>query len=301
MSEAVAYSAFCGLLSPLGHSLSDKMAYIFLDLVGRSICEYLAFSTITELWLQTALSASPATLHLQSSLVVRSLNRALGAVSVVMSVVLAVYMVLDEDDLVKIEQTELLFRLQILMESLAWGLGAGFVVMIIKITAERIQTSFATFPPNGGALERLALQSQALVPMGVICSCYIVRSFFLLCRLAGQTPLFIATTRFHPIWWVCFVWGPTLLVVLMALYSARRRDRMTMDSDQHTIPLLGNPIAPPAEAFAHFRQSFAEGMLSPFGSVAPSPVKESAATNNSDGNHAAAASPGGNHGEYNLV
>ena len=226
MMEAAAYADFAGLLAPImGTNLSDKVAYICLDLAGRSIFEYLAFSAVTELWLQTAFQASPTiSRHFQGALVLRSLNRVMGFMSVLLSGILTLYLLVNGDSLAQIEKTELLFRLQIFMEALCWAIGCGFVTMCIKITAERIHTSFATFPPND-AMERVALQCQALVPMGVCAISYAIRSFFLLCRLTGETPLFVATTRFNPVWWVAFVWAPTLLVVLCALYSARRRDR----------------------------------------------------------------------------
>jgi len=275
MLEAVAYADFAGLLSPLlgvmGHDkLPAKVAYIFLDLLGRSVFEYLAFSAVTELWLQTAFQASPAmSQHFQGSLVVRSISRVMGCISVLLSGLLALYLLADTHSLDQIERTDLFFRLQIFMEALCWTVAAGFVVMCVKITSERIQISFATFPPND-ALERTALTCQALVPMVVCSLTYAIRSVFLLFRLTGQTPFFTATTRFHPVWWVVFVWAPTFLVVICALYSARRRDRSVLDTDAQHVPLLGTPTPPPAEAFQNFRR-FADGVLSPF----TSPVRES--------------------------
>lgn len=310
--EAAAYADFSGLfLVHLNTKLSDKVAYICLDLVGRSIFEYLAFSAITELWLQTAFQASPTISgHFQMSLVVRSLNRVTGCVSVLLSGMLSLYLLVDTNTLAHIEQTELLFRLQIFTEALCWAVSAGFVAICIKITSERIITSFATFPPND-ALERVALQCQALLPMGVCALAYAVRSFFLLCRLTGETTLFTATTRFHPVWWVVFVWAPTLLVVLCALYSARRRDRSVLDTDENHVPLLGTPVPPPAEAFANFRR-FADGnLLSPFGGGPPSPVRQQQSTpsspshnhhnNNNNSPSADAAAGNDNLGDYTVV
>jgi hypothetical protein len=275
MFESAAYADFSGLLAPLGAKLSDKIGYILLDLLGRSIFEYLAFCSVTELWLQTALQASPTTSPTMGvCLLIRTFNRVLGSVNVGCSVVLAGYLMVDLRSLAKIEQNELLFRLQILMESICWMASAAFVLICIKVTFERIQLSFSTFSP-ANTLERVSLNAQALVPMAVCALCYIVRSVFLFCRMIGETPLIVSTNRFHPVWWVAFVWGPTLLVVTMALYSARRRDRILPsfdtgdgeDSDFNE-PLLRTPMPPPAEAFQNFRR-YADSIISPFGNTTP--------------------------------
>jgi hypothetical protein len=273
-----------GLVAPIvGTKLSDKIGYILLDLAGRSVFEFLAFCSVTELWLETALQASPTNFtrqYFHGSLLIRTLNRVLGAVSVLMSTVLAVYLLMNtKDSLEQFERTQLLFRLQILMESLSWAAGAAFVFLCAQITRERIQMSFETFPPADN-LERLSLQSQALSPMVVCAFCYALRSVFLLCRLTGATAIFIATARFRPIWWVAFVWAPTLLVVASSLYAARRRDRSILldatgdplDPDNN-VPLLGQlgqpSVPPPAAAFQNFRL-FAEGITTPSHSVGPS-------------------------------
>ena len=277
VSEAAAYADFTGLLSPLGGNLSDKIGYVLLDLLGRSVFEMLAFSTITELWLQTALQASPVvSSHFQGSLLIRTLNRVVAGVSVLISGTLALHMLWDSETLVQFEKRTLIFRLQILMEAIGWAVGAAFCVVCVQVNNERIQMSFSTFPP-ANAIEGISLQCQALVPMIVCAVCYGLRALFLLCRLVGESPIFVATARFHPVWWVFFVWAPTLVVVLMALYSARRRDRnilLDRDSDptnpDNYAPLLPS-VPPPAEAFQNFRL-FADGIISPFG---PSPAKAS--------------------------
>jgi hypothetical protein len=280
-----------GFVAPIvGTKLSDKIGYVLLDLAGRSVFEFLAFCSVTELWLETALQASPTNFtrqYLHGSLLIRTLNRVLGAVSVLMSTILAIYLLFMNtmDSLEQIEKTELLFRLQILMEALSWAAGAAFVFVCAQITKERIQMSLETFPP-ADYIERLSLQSQALAPMITCAFCYAVRSIFLLCRLTGETAIFIATTRFQPIWWVAFVWAPTWLVVASSLYAARRRDRSILldasgdplDPD-NSIPLLGQlgqpSIPPPAAAFRNFRL-FSEGITTPSHSVGPSsPTKES--------------------------
>ena len=95
VSEAAAYADFTGVLAFLGGNISDKVGYILLDLLGRSVFEMLAFSTITELWLQTALQASPVvSTHFQGSLLIRTLNRVVGVVSVLISLSLAIHMLL---------------------------------------------------------------------------------------------------------------------------------------------------------------------------------------------------------------
>ncbi|CAB9505008.1 expressed unknown protein [Seminavis robusta] len=309
LSEAIAYADFAGLVAPIfGRAFSDKIGYILLDLAGRSIFEFLAFSSVTELWLQTSLQASPTTIsrhYHQRSLLIRTLNRVLGGVSVLMSGILIVYLLLltTGEPIEKIEKSELLFRIQILMESLAWAVGAAFVLMCIQITKERIQISFATFPPADEA-ERINLQVQALAPMVVCASCYGLRAFFLFCRLVGaESAVFVATMRFHPVWWLFFVWAPTLLVVAAALYAARRRDRSALLDggggdpllpDNH-IPLLGQlgqpSVPPPAAAFQNFRR-FAEGITTPSPSVGPSsPVKTPQQSNDDDNNNNHQTSP----------
>lgn len=272
--ETAAYADFAGLLSPLGGNISDKVGYVLLDLLGRSVFEMLAFSTITELWLQTALQASPVvSSHFQGSLLVRTLNRVLCLISVLISGTLAFHMLFGFDTLVQFEKRTLIFRLQILMEAICWAVGAAFCVVCVQVNNERIQMNFATFPPSN-AIEGISLQCQALVPMVVCAACYALRSLFLLCRLVGESPIFVATTRFHPVWWAAFVWAPTLVVVLMALYSARRRDRnilLDRDADptnpDNYAPLLPS-VPPPIEAFQNFRR-FTDGIISPFTAATP--------------------------------
>lgn len=272
--EAAAYADFAGLLSPLGENISDKYGYILLDLLGRSVFEMLAFSTITELWLQTALQASPlASEHFQGALLFRTLNRVVAVVSVLISGSLTIHMFFGLETLAQFERRTLSFRLQILMEAISWGVGAAFCAACIKLNQERITMNFQTFPPSN-AIEGISLQCQALIPMIVCSACYALRSLFLLFRLVGESPIFVATARFHPVWWVAFVWAPTLLVVLMALYSARRRDRNILldpDSDptdpDNYAPLLPT-VPPPVEAFQNFRR-FADGIISPFGPNTP--------------------------------
>ena len=228
--------------------------------------------------MKTATEASPVMVssQFQSSLCIQTLNRVLGAVSVFVSGLLAFYLLFSFDTLGNFEKRTLIFRLQILVEACCWAVAAAFAFVTAKVNNERIQMSFGTFPPDS-TVEGISLRSQALVPMAVCTVCYALRSLFLLCRLVGESPLFVATTRFHPVWWIAFVWAPTLLVVLMALYSARRRDRNVLldrDSDptnpDNYAPLLPS-VPPPQEAFRNFRL-FADGIVSPFG---PSPAKES--------------------------
>lgn len=293
--EAIAYTDLAGIFpfinTIMTRTVADKLVYICLDLLGRSIFEFISFTCITELWMQTALYASPTqSKYLQSSLLIQTLNRVLGAFAVLLSISLCVFLLMDTNhDLYYIEHNDLVFRLQLLMETLCWIVAAILVCVAVRITYERIQQHFDTFPPST-TKERYKLLGYAIGPMILCCFCYLIRSMFLACRLLWEKTWDV-TTRFGTTWWICFVWLPTLLVVTVALYSARRRDvasennNSSSNSDNnsttglamgigsgwvesdHTEPLLNNStpsIPPPVEAFQNFRR-FSAGIISPFG------------------------------------
>jgi len=183
-----------------------------------------------------------------------------------------------------------LFRAQEIFEAICWGVQAGLVFCCIFTTACRVEMSLSTFRVAMPVWQRMVVRLQALGPMMACTACYVIRCAFLLVRVcAGQFPT-MTSNGFNIMWWMTFEWAPTLIVVIVSLYSMRRRDpvpenRIRMDAmnttggvvddqyflsraavttgersnsmdenDELSSPLLKRPVPPPMEAFYNFRK-----------------------------------------------
>lgn len=239
--EAVAYADLSTVLRFSSNRVyAEKIGYILLDVVGRSVFELLSFCTLTGIWLHTAIKSSP------TMDVSRHRYRLLTPVFVFVTVLLVlasatlsvVIFVLFGDDTLDRIQTLPLSQIQTLLEAFAWGLNSLVVMECLIITSRRI-TALVT------ALEwkkRLFLLSKAVLPMLVASLVYGSRCVWLVIVYFHSSSL-----RGTWAWWIGFMWCPTLMAVIVSLYSARKRDQHPQ-SDELQQPLL----APPTEAFQAF-------------------------------------------------
>jgi len=243
--EIVAYINISGL-HPLTKtpSFAEELGYILLDVTGRSVLELLSFATITGLWLKTAIKSGPTRSLGQGHAFRIRLFPALFLVITVLLVIssasLSTVVLLDDPSgsLEKIQNSDL-SRIQLLLESVAWGLHSLVVLECLLLTWKRIVT--VVEPSN----ERRILLCKAVLPMLIAALLYFIRCIWLVC-IYFHIP---KTERGSWAWWIAFQWFPTWLAVSMLLYSARKRDQ-TATSPLHE-PLL-RLARPPAEAFLAF-------------------------------------------------
>lgn len=244
--EALAYADIAGIISIHKDPLfAEKLGFVLLDVVGRSILELLAFSTVTAIWLKTAIESSPAVLW-GSQTTPFGILPALFLVTVFFLVLLSAFLAVVElllyqhSDMEEMEQRPW-GRAHNLMEAIAWGVHSVVVLECLIVTSKRVLNLVPTLEWP----QRLSLLSKAVLPMVVACAVYATRCLWLLAILWHKQSFNRGTWA----WWVCFTWVPTWLAVGVLLYSARKRDAVTDDSMEE--PLLP-ARRPPAEAFLAF-------------------------------------------------
>lgn len=244
--QAVSYADLAGMI-PLyaNKDVSERVGYILLVIVGRSLLEVLTFSVVAALWLETV-----------GKTVNRSLQSALmscAAILVSTSLLQAFDMLNSEEELVWI------YKLHSLVEAICWLLHCLVALVCCILTTRRI-LSLSTFPQFENS-ERVKILAKSLLPMLLCATCYGVRAGCLFAfELESRTPTY---ARESLAWWVGFTWIPTLIPSLMLLYSTRKRDVLP-DLGSASTPLLLSPPGPPAEAFISFQRLNPEALLSPF-------------------------------------
>jgi hypothetical protein len=231
--------------------LADRLGYVLLEVVGRAIFEFLAFSVVTLLWFETAVSSSAA----ERSQLERLVPLLLIGTSAVLSLV-SLWQAIDI--LSRSEGSSFVYRFHLMVEGLCWGVHAAIAVVCARLTARRI-FRLSTLPP-GGTLRRSLIFAKPLVPMLMCAICYALRSVWLIIRFLRLPKTSSIPDRFSAAWWIGFVWVPTFIPSIMLLYSARKRDPPA-EMEQAHAPLLPTPV-PPAEAFISFRR-FQHDLLSP--------------------------------------
>jgi len=244
--ECLAYADVAGLIA-LGRdpTTAIKVGYVLLEVIGRAMFEFLAFSTVTILWLETARDVPNA----ESSRLLDTLPRMLIGTGVILcfaSIWEAV------DILTSSNEVSWVFRGHILLESLAWGIQAVIASVCTWLTAKRI--SRLSMLPQSDDWLRFKVVSKPLVPMVLCTTCYALRATWLFWLFVTMPKTSNLADRYGIAWWIGFCWIPTFVPSTMLLYSARKRDPQP---DPQTNPLaqrlLPTPV-PPAEAFISFRK-----------------------------------------------
>eukprot|EP00980_Cylindrotheca_fusiformis_P000176 scaffold26_cov117-Cylindrotheca_fusiformis.AAC.17 len=241
--EILAYIDISGLV-PLTRNrvFGEKLGYILLDVTGRSVLEHLAFTTITGLWLKTAIQSGPSrNLDQRQDMRLRvfpALFLVTTLLLVISSATLSVF-VFSKFRAQSLEtiQNSSLSRAQFLLEATAWGSHALVVIQCLYLTWKRIVALVEPSP------ERNILLCKAVLPMAVASLIYFLRCIWLVCIYCHVSHI----ERGSWAWWVGFQWSPTWLAVSTLLYSARKRDHALGGELQQ--PLLRRP---PAEAFLAF-------------------------------------------------
>jgi hypothetical protein len=188
--EALAYADISGLVPfNVNQFYAEKLGYVLLDMAGRSVLELLAFSTVTFMWLDTAIQASPtrgpavlslffdahtpATFRSMWHNLRRYVLPVLFTVATVLlllsSIAVSVQLLVhhnstrsegDESDpeltkddpyghLMRVLSHMPVSRAQVLLEALSWGLHSLVVLQCLGLTAKRICLVSATFPTPG--------------------------------------------------------------------------------------------------------------------------------------------------------
>ena len=244
--ECVAYADVAGLV-PLSHNraFATKLGYVLLEVIGRAIFEFLAFSVVTILWFNTAQDVSTA----ERRIVLDSLPGVLIATGLVLSIG-SVWEAADM--LTSSNEASWVFRGHILLEGLSWGIHAMIVAVCAILTAKRI-LRLSTLPQSD-TWTRTAVLVKPLVPMALCCICYMVRAVWLVRLFVTMPKTSNLADRYGVAYWVGFIWIPTMVPSTMLLYSARKLDPAPdQGNDPLARPLLPTPV-PPAEAFISFRR-----------------------------------------------
>jgi hypothetical protein len=266
--ETIAYADLARLL-PLSHdrSMADKLGYVLLEVFGRSIFEYLAFSVVTVMWFKTAIEARFVNREEMNRFLTCLPKILLGwacllvGISLLQAVDIISAGTIDPDGQYKGSAWAL--RAHLLVEGFSWGFHAILAMLCVAITAKRIM--YLSTWPQSGVMTRLKIMTKALLPMILCALCYTTRSLWLIQQFAQMpsAPTHSAH-RSYPGWWIGFVWIPTLLPSAMLLYSARKRDPMPSIGDEsYSSPLLPTPV-PPAEAFISFQRFSEHGGDAPY-------------------------------------
>lgn len=245
--ECVAYADVAGFIA-LAHdpSMAVKVGYVLLEVIGRAMFEFMAFSTVTILWFDTAKNMST----IENSKLVDCLPRILLGTAIILSVT-SIWEAIDI--LSSSKDVSYVFRGHILVESIAWGIQAVMASVCTWLTARRI--SRLSMLPYSENWTRFRVVSKPLVPMVLCAVCYAIRAvwlFFLLVTVPKTSNL---ANRYSMAWWIAFCWVPTFVPSTMLLYSARKRDPTpdAQQDDRLRHSLLPTPV-PPAEAFISFRK-----------------------------------------------
>ena len=246
--EALSYADLCQIIDLSSNPLiSERLGYILLDILGRSLLEVITFSVVTGLWLET---------------VERNHNRLVQTVLILpCATIVLVTAVLQSWTLLRSEQeVRWIYKLHCSVEAICWLLHCVAASACCFLTAKKIM-SLSTFP-QFGASARIKILLKALLPMLLCSVCYGLRSGCMLTyELESRTPTYSRDSLF---WWIGFSWLPTLIPSLMLLYSTRKRDVHLGDHhDTSIVPLLLSPPVPPAEAFINFQRLNLESFWSP--------------------------------------
>jgi hypothetical protein len=246
--EALAYADISGVLVfSKNRIFADKLGYVLLDVTGRSILEMLAFSTVTAIWLKTAIESSPSVLwgsHQSTPFgILPPLFLLLILLLVLVSATLsAIALVVYQDDALETIQELPWSRAQTMLEAIAWGVHALVVIECSFVTSKRV----LNLVPTSQWTQRLSLMGKTVLPMLVASLVYATRCLWLLAIFWRCESVARGTWA----WWIGFAWLPTWLAVGVLLYSARKRDQLPA-SEEMMEPLL-LPARPPAEAFMAF-------------------------------------------------
>jgi len=271
LCEVVSYIDISGVLSfTSDRILAENIGYVLLNVAGRTF-ELLAFCTVTEIWLRTAIDARPRSMHSETPTQNFWLNLLIcvfiffTVLLVLTSASLSVVTFFryphapNRDFVLKMP----LAKLQSLLEATCWGIHVLVVAISIGMTSRCI----LVLVPSTESKRRLYLLLKAVGPMIVSCFVYAMRCGWLIAAYMQQS------RRDSWAWWISFAWVPTTTVSVVLLYSTRKRDNvaedvsMTEDNDNvNNIHMNSNEDLrqsllrpqPPEEAFRAF-QSFRRG------------------------------------------
>jgi len=272
--EALAYADLCDIL-PIG---DERIGYILLELVGRSVLELLSYSVVTTLWLETigknriGIAAQSALLCCVVFLVTSCVLQAVDILQLPMTTTSDDDTMSTTDEQQQQQQQQQqqeeerlwIYRFHLFVESLCWFLhGGAATACIIWTAAPIVRLSSEVFPQNWR--QRIRLLGKALLPMILCCLCYLLRAVWLLVRLITNKRRIPNVERIHWSWWIGFEWIPTLIPSIMLLYSTRKRDmeirnNNNMEDNNNSTPLLlhrnnnGSSNGPPVEAFVNFQR-----------------------------------------------
>lgn len=248
MCQTLAYAIISGVLRlNFNKSFNEKLSYVLLDVAGRSILEILATSVCTQMWVYTSIESGPGVLWGVSRVPVGFLPHLFMTFVVILvsfssSLSVVTFALREHEDLEEILKSRWMV-LQTIIEAATWGLQFVVVLQCLIITAKRVMV----LVPSSERRQRLALLSKAVGPMLVSSAMYLLRCLWLVAIFCGVHKL----ERGSWLWWIGFVWLPTTAVLIMLLYSARKRDQVA-SSEELRQPLL--PPRPPMEAFLAFSQ-----------------------------------------------
>lgn len=252
--ECVAYADVAGVFA-LSHDSSRalRVGYVLLEVIGRAMFEFLAFSTVSILWLDMSrdITTTTAISENNSRLLKTTLPRILIGTGVILSLA-SIWEAVDI--LTTSNEASWVFRGHISIEAVAWGIQAGMACTCTWLTAKRI--SRLSMLEQSDKWIQVKVVMKPLVPMVLCTICYSIRAMWLFVLFVSmpKTMSHLAE-RDSLAWWIGFCWIPTFLPSILLLYSARKRDPTPdqRQDDQLAHPLLPTPV-PPAEAFISFRK-----------------------------------------------
>ena len=222
LCEIISYADLSGILPfTSDRILAENIAYVLLNITGRTF-ELLAFCTVTEIWLRTAIDARPRSMHSETAshnfwfhcliYVFVFFTVLLVLASVLLSVVIFCrYPHAPNREYVL---TMPLSMLQTLLEAIFWGMHVLMVTISITMTSKCI---LVLVPPTESR-RRYYLLAKAVGPMTVSCLAYATRCGWLIAAYLQQG------RRDCWAWWISFAWIPTASVSVVLLYSIRKRD-----------------------------------------------------------------------------
>ena len=224
LCEVVSYADLSGIFPfTSDRILAENIGYVLLNVTGRTF-ELLAFCTVTEIWLRTAIDARPRSMHSESASQNFWLHRLIyvfvffTALLVLASVSLSVVIFCRFPHAPNREYVLAmpLSMLQTLLEAICWGIHALMVAISIGMTSRCV----LVLVPSTEWKRRLYLMAKAVGPMLVSCLAYTTRCEWLIAIYIQQN------RRDTWAWWISFTWIPTATVSVVLLYSTRKRDHV---------------------------------------------------------------------------
>lgn len=217
--EVVAYGDM------LASSLSDKLNYTLLDIVGRGILEFSTFVIVTIYWFNLTSKARAGASEKRFAFTLFPLILGTAAVAVTVTSTFEAVVLLHGDypTVHDFRSTSKIHKISLIVESVAWGIHA----IIVSICGGMVYTRISSLPTFAQVRSRAKrnIITKMIIPIIFCALSYAIRSGWYAADFVSRLTAPGNTFETGVGWYVGNVWIPTLVPSMCLLYSIRKRDR----------------------------------------------------------------------------